>query len=193
MVAIDAQALDSRPARRDSKSGLRPGPQTQSPKGLLALARTRAEQVEPLAPGAALGQRQYTLLERSLEHEIWLIFWPEGTGLVLHDHGGSCGAFYVAGGTLEETSTSAVMVTALPVRAGTLTTGARLRRRRVWTGEGRSFGPGYVHSLINPQPVPATSVHVYSPPLTSMTFYSWAHGGIAAARTVTQWEGAPPD
>jgi len=36
-------------------------------------------------------------------------------------------------------------------------------------------------------------VHAYSPPLTSMTFYSKLPTGLVATRVVTDWEGAPPD
>jgi predicted metal-dependent enzyme (double-stranded beta helix superfamily) len=47
-----------------------------------------------------------------------------------------------------------------------------LHRRRVERGRVTSFGPGVVHGVSNSGHRPATSVHVYSPPLTSMTFYA---------------------
>jgi hypothetical protein len=40
-------------------------------------------------------QRQYELLDRTTAFELWLIHWPTDGGLVLHDHGGSSGAFHV--------------------------------------------------------------------------------------------------
>ena len=45
-------------------------------------------------------------------------------------------------------------------------------RRRVLPVRGRrTFGTELVHDVVNIGPGEATSIHVYSPPLTSMTFY----------------------
>ena len=35
----------------------------------------------------------------------------------------------------------------------------------------RAFEAGHRHDVVNEGPGPAMSVHVYSPPLTTMTFY----------------------
>jgi len=130
---------------------------------------------EPWRP--ALGDRWYKLLDRTADYELWVIQWPFDTGLVLHDHGGSAGAFYVAEGLLEETSTTPP--------------GLRLRRRVLSAQTGRSFGPEYVHSVSNPHVMPAKSVHAYSPPLTAMTFYARAASGLVVSHLATEWEGAP--
>jgi len=156
----------------------RPSP-CWSPERLLARARWSAREVVPLDGATRLTTRRYELLERTDEYESWVIFWPEGTGLLLHDHGGSAGAFHVVAGTLEETSTNLG--------------GLRLRRRTFGPGASKSFGPAYVHSLVNPRPAPATTVHAYSPPLTSMRFYAHGPTGLALTGVVTDWEGAPPD
>jgi hypothetical protein len=150
-----------------------------SPHALLDLVKRSAAQLAPLdaVPEAAGGHRWYMLLDRTADFELWVIQWPHDTGLVLHDHGGSAGAFYVTAGVLEETSTN------LP--------GARLHRRVLGAQQGKSFGPDYVHSVRNPRTTPATSVHGYSPPLTSMTFYEQSSIGLIASRLVTEWEGAP--
>ncbi len=41
-------------------------------------------------------------------------------------------------------------------------------------GGGAAFGPTYVHDVVNSDDAPATSVHAYSPPMASMTFYRQA-------------------
>jgi predicted metal-dependent enzyme (double-stranded beta helix superfamily) len=87
---------------------------------------------------------------------VWAIHWPQGEGLELHDHGGSAGAVWVVHGALEEHY----------IR----TDGSSARRDLVTEG-GIAFGPGYVHDVVNPYESPATSLHVYSPPMASMTFY----------------------
>jgi len=150
-----------------------------TPEKLLDRARWMAGEVGPYEGPLPFRERRYRLLERTFDYELWVIYWPEGPGLSLHDHGGSVGAFHVVAGALEETSTTL--------------RGLRLRRRRLDRGQGKSFGPQYVHGIINPQPAPATSVHAYSPPLTSMTFYSKSPTGLVVTRVVTEWEGAPPD
>jgi hypothetical protein len=78
---------------------------------------------------------------------------------------------------LEETSTTVA--------------GRSLRRRLIVSGRGHSFGPDYVHSVVNQAKVLATSVHAYSPPLSSMTFYSRSSTGLLVSHVETQWEGAP--
>lgn len=147
-------------------------------ESLLDLARRVAEVIEPWRSPLPLTERQYQLLERTADYELWVIYWPVDVGLLLHDHGGSAGAFQVVDGLLEETSTTL--------------RGRRLNRHLIGLGQGKSFGPEYVHSIVNPDSAPATSVHAYSPPLTSMTFYSRSRSGLIVSRVVTDWDGAPP-
>ena len=47
----------------------------------------------------------------------------------------------------------------------------------------RSFGARHVHDVYNPYATPAVSVHVYSPPLTVMSYYDEVPGGVQLART----------
>jgi Cysteine dioxygenase type I len=148
-------------------------------EGLLDLARDVATGIEPWSGPVPLAERKYQLWERTADYELWVIYWPVDVGLLLHDHGGSAGAFQVVDGLLEETSTTL--------------RGRRLQRRLIGPGHGKSFGPEYVHSVVNPDGAPATSVHAYSPPLTSMTFYSRSRTGLIVSRVVTNWDGAPPD
>jgi Cysteine dioxygenase type I len=46
--------------------------------------------------------RWYRLLERTRQHEVWLLSWLPGQGTDLHDHGPASGAFAIAAGTLTE-------------------------------------------------------------------------------------------
>jgi quercetin dioxygenase-like cupin family protein len=98
------------------------------------------------------------------QYDAWLIGWPPGTGLDLHDHGGSTGAFTVVAGTLHET----------------IAVGAALSTHRLRAGETARFGVGHVHAVRNDGDRPATSVHVYSPPLQSMDFYERGAAGVVS-------------
>jgi mannose-6-phosphate isomerase-like protein (cupin superfamily) len=112
-------------------------------------------------------ERQYELLELSCDFEVWVIHWPVGGVLQLHDHGGSAGALWVVGGTLEE---------------GTMSNDVE-RRRQIRSGDGVSFGPEHVHDVVNPGTAVATSVQVYSPPMEQMTFFRVGRSGVVAERT----------
>jgi hypothetical protein len=96
--------------------------------------------------------------------EVWLLGWTHAQDVELHDHGGSSGAFAVAEGELCEQHTEL---------------GARgaLRTAFCPAGIARSFGPGRIHHVSNHASAPATSIHVYSPPLDAMRFYDLAPDG----------------
>ena len=89
---------------------------------------------------------------------------------LLHDHGSSAGAFMVVEGSLLEDHG----------RAGS----GRLLQRRIPRGRARSFGPGYVHNLANAGPGLATSIHAYTPRLTTMTYYAVLPGGAVPIRSL---------
>jgi len=92
--------------------------------------------------------------------EAFVISWPTGGSIELHDHGGSAGAVVVTAGDLVET-------TARPgIDGGVVTT-----TRSLSAGSHVVFGPGHVHNIANHGLGPALSVHVYSPVLSSMTFF----------------------
>ena len=139
-----------------------PRPQASlSPLALLDLLQDYVDEtgsVLPLAP-ADLDERRYELLELTDDFEIWAIHWPQGHGLELHDHGGAAGALWVVEGSLKEHY----------IRTGPA--GGGVARRTIALGGGAAFGPSYVHDVVNVLAAPATSVHAYSPPMESMTFY----------------------
>ncbi|MGA2305690.1 MAG: cysteine dioxygenase family protein [Acidimicrobiales bacterium] len=144
-------------------------PRSNGPLVLLDLLQSYVAETAELLPRAdpGLAERSYELLELTDELEIWAIHWPQGKGLELHDHGGSVGALWVVEGTLEEHYVR-------PERT--------LGRRTIVAGGGAAFGPHYVHDVVNAQAAPATSVHAYSPPMESMTFYRQEPHGLVAER-----------
>jgi len=187
MLDIDRRAAATRSTNGDGNSAAAVGPRRHRCKTatawptrrLLALATGYAGLVGPWAQAsdAPLLERRYELLDRTADYELWLIHWPTGGGLVLHDHGGSSGAFHVVWGALDETSTTRP--------------GHALHQQRLVRSEGKSFGSDYVHSVANSEATVATSIHAYSPPLTSMNFYETSPAGLVLSRVETDWDGAP--
>jgi mannose-6-phosphate isomerase-like protein (cupin superfamily) len=145
----------SRPGGRVSGRS-RPGRRHVDPA---AIARRLGAVVQ--WPGSAsVRDRSWRLIAQARDFDAWLIAWPGGTVADLHDHGGSRGALHVISGSLVET---------IPWRddRGTVT----IARREVHTGATLAFGAGHVHDVRNEDAAPALSLHVYSPPLTSMIYY----------------------
>ena len=139
------------------------------PLSLLDAVQAYITEMAGLLPLAdpALTERRYELLELTDELEIWAIHWPQGRRLELHDHGGSVGALWVVAGSLEEHYIQADRTVA---------------RRTLAAGGGAAFGPSYIHDVVNAEPAPATSVHAYSPPMPSMTFYRQEVRGLVVDR-----------
>lgn len=118
-----------------------------------------------------LTERYYARLHRTDDVEVWLICWDIGQDTLLHDHGGSAGAFTVARGALVE-DFGAVGHTGL-------------RTRRHTAGDAVGFGVDYLHNLVNVGTEPTVSIHAYSPPLRAMNFYCWLPTGMHHLREVT--------
>jgi hypothetical protein len=144
-----------------------------SPPQLVDLTRFYAEEVRSGAypfidfdADARWHQRIY----RDRRMDVWLLSWLPTQGTELHDHGGSGGAFTVLSGVLTEATVAR----------------GRLHDRPRGAGESVGFGPRYVHDVRNVSDAPAVSVHAYSPPLTSMSYYDLDAGRltrIASVRT----------
>ncbi|MGB3441561.1 MAG: cysteine dioxygenase family protein [Actinophytocola sp.] len=117
-----------------------------------------------------LTERFHVRLRRTDDVEVWLICWDIGQDTLLHDHGGSTGAFTVVHGSLFE-DFGAVD------RPG-------LRTRRHAEGESVGFGVDYLHNLVNVGTEPTVSIHAYSPPLRAMNFYCWLPTGMHHLREV---------
>jgi mannose-6-phosphate isomerase-like protein (cupin superfamily) len=108
-------------------------------------------------PPIAVGERTYSRVLHCDDYDVWVIHWSAGSGLEPHDHAESSGAFQVVRGELLEQHHDDHL--------------APMVRRRLGAGRARTFPVGHVHEVRNPGQSIATSVHVYSPPLTDMTFY----------------------
>ena len=115
--------------------------------------------------------RWYHRLAAAGGYEVWLLSWLPGRGTGFHDHGGSSGAFTVAQGALQEWTATGDRPN--PV-AATMAQGAV-----------RSFGPWYVHHVINASAQPAVSAHAYSPPLESMRRFEFSPDGQTRVTTET--------
>lgn len=134
---------------------VRPG----SPTSLAMTLAAHPERWRPLLDYRT-DTRWYRLLERTPQHEVWLLSWLPGQGTGLHDHGPASGAFAIAAGTLTER-----VVAARPGRPPVDIT------RTLTTGRCRAFGPHYIHQVTNTGTVPAVSVHIYAPGLQMMNRY----------------------
>jgi hypothetical protein len=117
-----------------------------------------------------LYERVYVRLHRDDAVEVWLICWDIGQDTLLHDHGGSVGAFAVARGSLLE-DFGAVHRTGLATR-------------RHEAGDSVAFGVDYLHNLVNVGTAPTVSIHAYSPPLRAMNFYCWLPTGMHHLREI---------
>ena len=102
-------------------------------------------------------ERWHVRLYRDDKVDLWLISWTTDQGTQLHDHGGSSGAFTVVEGEL--TASSWVEGPGI------------LRDHARAAGDTVVFGSHYVHDVRNTQTQTAVSVHAYSPPLETMSFY----------------------
>jgi mannose-6-phosphate isomerase-like protein (cupin superfamily) len=143
---------------------------------LESIARALADSPELWWPKVrrAGRQRWYEPLVEQPGFEAWLLGWPPGEGIELHDHGCSSGSVVVLEGILSETYVEA---------SDWLRRGGRLRHRTLAEGDLVTFGPDHIHDVVNGGRRPALSIHVYSPRLRSMTFYeNRPERGLAAVR-----------
>ncbi len=92
---------------------------------------------------------------RTDAYEAVVIAWPPGTGLGMHDHGGSLAAIHVVNGRLRERY---------------LDDDELLQVRWLIAGETIDLPGAHVHEVINFDEDEVVSVHVYSPPLDDTAF-----------------------
>jgi len=117
-----------------------------------------ASSIHHTVPGDPTARR-YVRLLATPAYEAWLIVWPTGTGLELHDHGDSSGVLRVVAGELIEAFTDR-------------TEPVPLRVQRLAPGDTVTLSPTRIHDVWNPSEATAVTVHLYSPPLATMTFYA---------------------
>jgi hypothetical protein len=154
-------------SRRDP---FRPRDHSLSPVELIEFTRFVADEVRsgkyPFIDFNA-ETRWHQRIYRDHAIDTWLISWLPTQGTQLHDHGGSAGAFTVVSGELAE---------AVYVETGTGT--GELREHCRPAGSSIGFDAAYVHDVRNLGVAPAVSVHSYSRPLTSMTYYDFENGAL---------------
>jgi predicted metal-dependent enzyme (double-stranded beta helix superfamily) len=118
-------------------------------------------------------ERWHQRIYRDPRIDVWLISWLPSQGTELHDHGGSSGAFTVLTGTLTES-----------VPSGYADCRVQIRDSARPAGTSVTFGRHYIHDVRNTGDEPAISVHAYSPPLTTMTYYDLRGGDLVRTKTV---------
>ena len=126
-----------------------------------------------LAPYMAFDARQYRRV-RVFRNEHWeglLLCWLPGQATAVHDHGGSVGISFVLSGALTEERWS-------PVAAGKPLSLAG--ECQVTRGDAALELLDTIHRVSNRSTEPAISLHVYSPPLTTLGAHDPALG--------TRWE-----
>ena len=149
----------------------RPADPAWTPQALLDLVGAVAD--DPARWRSAVrfdaGRRHWSRLPAPDGAELWLLTWLPDQSTDLHDHGPSAAALTVVAGWLEEVRADAT---------GRRTTSV------LAAGDGVHLSPGVVHDVGNRGTVPAVSVHAYSPPLSSMSFYERSPAGLHRVRTV---------
>ncbi len=124
--------------------------------------------------------RWHQRIYRDPRVDVWLISWLPTQGTQLHDHGGSAGSFTVIDGELAE---------AVYIRSGR---GAGGLRERVHTaGRSVGFDSRYVHDVRNTSERPALSVHAYSRPLATMTYYDLDDGELVELASLATTDPEP--
>ena len=117
-------------------------------------------------------ERRPVRLLATAAYEVWVIGWTTGQGVSLHDHGGSSGVVVVTEGRLTERASGGAP-------------------RRLVAGDVAEVGPHDVHEVFNDGDEPATSVHLYSPPLAAMGYHLGDDaGGPVVIEGVPQQAGA---
>jgi hypothetical protein len=143
------------------------------PCNLLGIARGLAHDAQNWSGMREPARRVWELIDSSQDFEAWVIGWPPGGAIELHDHGESGGAVVVAQGELVEmvitedgNGTLAMTSTVLPASASV------------------TFDRSHIHEIVNFGPGLAISVHVYAPRLTAMTYYDFKDGVLKTRATV---------
>jgi Cysteine dioxygenase type I len=146
------------------------------PSELFAIARDLAQDAQNWPGIREPARRVWELINPSQDFEAWVIGWPPGGAIELHDHGESGGAVVVTHGELVE-----VVITDDGIGAPAITNTVLPASAAV------AFDRTHIHEIVNRGPGPAVSVHVYAPRLTAMTYYELP-GGILKPRETVRYQ-----
>jgi hypothetical protein len=171
----DVTDLDGSSWKRAAQRALHPAVRPVGTDVLAAIAAGLAAVTVPweLGLGEVPTERRFHRVLATEAYEAWVICWPSGESLDVHDHGGSAGAFSIVSGDLDE---------------ATIESGVTVVRTFA-PGDTAAFGASRVHAVANRGDAVATSVHVYSPPLSSMMDYESDDSGslVAVGEDVGGW------
>jgi quercetin dioxygenase-like cupin family protein len=115
--------------------------------------------------------RRWVELGATTDFDAWLIGWGPASAIPAHDHAASAAAIQVVQGALVEWSRPRCTPDPWSVRTIEVGAPAVVPRNRV-------------HRIGNDAACTAVSVHVYSPPLTEMTFHDELERAITGASFV---------
>ena len=150
------------------------------PGGLELVARAVGERPESWGQIARPDPRgrTYTCVHRDGELEVWVLGWCLGQGTELHDHDGCAGAVYVVEGSVVEERVAGIGGGEIVVASC-----------ESQAGETFAFDGSRIHLVRHSGDVPAVSVHVYSPRIQRMGYYTIAADGTLARSVVDHSEG----
>ncbi len=176
---VPISPVDDRPPRLPHPSSDRSAhPSGHSPAGadrirpagslsfgaLRAIAAGLARVQQPVPLDAASDAPRSLRLHATAFYDVWLITWPDGSGLEPHDHGNVRSVLHIVDGELTEIFSD---------RVEGLDPAARILQR----GSSTPAEPSVVHALTNRSGTDATTLHVYSPPLADVTFFDLHSAG----------------
>jgi hypothetical protein len=125
-------------------------------------------------------QRVFVELYRDVHLDVWLLCWDSRQDTGFHDHDVSSGAVYVADGELAEDRL-------IFARDGIKEVSRARPADSVF-----DFGAARIHCMRHPGGSPAVSVHLYSPALWRMGYYSFDEDANLCRTSVTyadeMWE-----
>jgi predicted metal-dependent enzyme (double-stranded beta helix superfamily) len=107
-------------------------------------------------PGTGRRYRRVDVGGLDAHVDAWLIAWPAGTGLPMHDHAGSSAVIQLIRSTLRERFLD----------------DDRVLERWLRPGQPVLLPPTHWHEVVNDSDDEALSLHVYSPKLTTLRFRS---------------------
>ncbi|HEU0195241.1 MAG TPA: cysteine dioxygenase family protein [Gaiellales bacterium] len=117
--------------------------------------------------------RFYAQLRRDHHVEVWLICWMPSQDVGLHDHDVSVGAVHVVEGAVAEER---------------MVLGRGIETTEYLAGGSFVFDASRIHNVRHSGNGPATSIHLYSPPLWRMGYYELDGDGRLSRRSATYVE-----
>jgi Cysteine dioxygenase type I len=144
----------------------------------IAAGLAQAQEPVPLSPDGDTDAPRSVRLLATAFYDVWLITWPDRSGLEAHDHGHARSVMQVVEGELIEV---------LADRGKPEDPTVRMLRH----GSLIHADPSVVHALTNRSGVDVTTLHVYSPPLVDFTYLDLhSPGGCEALRSTSVGERA---